>query len=518
MIGLGVCLSLFITKYVGRSLQSLFEMHHYRNAVLNFCLFFTAPSLVWSLQYSRLLKTNFDVLDRLTRNSSLDYSKRHKTLEELHRIFGTTSSMAPYKSILEAASSTNLPVDEKAGELAFGQGSSLYFHGRLDKNGLVTLLPPNQAIERRIFRKFGSHRFLHINVSDDVPKEVRNQFLEGPIVMCGRKWKWCWCKMAKTPQCYVLFGEKGVGIDKDEELSAEDVREWCIPQALNEDMPIGKFMKRLKLSFSKVTAAGILPDNSVELIPDFEMDGVIAEIDGGGLISRAGLNFVWREYCRNEGARKLSSPSNESEHGLNDICPYTGFQGRLGGFKGTWILDDALGDGIVMHCRGSQYKYRVPQKSLKSNQGAGCVYDSLYDTIEICSWDKKPNPSTLNTRLIQMLEELCAPEAIEAMFLKCADASTKWLDELAENPDTLIKFLKDHHARMAYQEEPLENDSAGGIERTDSFLVFLMSLAKVNPNEPVFVDRRDRLIRKIFKNLRKKVRCFLHLICLESMM
>jgi hypothetical protein len=486
------------------------------NDVLNFCLFFAAHSLVWSLQYSKLVKTNLDVLDRLTRNSSLDSSKRYKTCSELHELFGTTSSMAPYKLILEAASSTNLPVDEKAGELAFGQGSSLFFRGRLDKHGLVTLSPPDRAIERRIFRKFGSHRFLHIDVSNDVPIEVQNRFLEGPIFMCGRQWKWCWCKMAKTPQCYVLFGEKGVGIDKDEELSAEDVREWCIPRALNEDMRIGKFMKRLKLSFSKVTAAGVLPNKSVELIPDFEMDGVVAEIDGCGLISRAGLNFVWREYCRNEGARKLPSPTNELEDGLDNISPYTGFQGRLGGFKGCWILDEALGNNIVIHCRESQYKYRLPQKSLNSNEGAGCIYDSLYDTIEISTWDKKPHPSTLNVRLVQMLEERGTPEAIEAMLLKCADDSTRWLADLAENSDALVKYLKDRQARMADQEEPTENDSSGGIERTDSFVIFLMLLSKVNPNEPSFADRRDRLIRKLFENLRKKVRCFLDLMSLES--
>jgi hypothetical protein len=118
-----------------------------------------------------------------------------------------------------------------------------------------------------------------------------------------------------------------------------------------------------------------------------------------------------------------------------------------------------------------------------------------------------------------MLEELGAdaPEAIEAMFLKCADDSTKWLADLAESPDALVKYLKDRHATMADDEEPPENDS-GGIERTDTFLVFVMSLAKVNPNEPLFVDRRDRLIRKLFKNLRKKVRCFLHFTSLESMM
>ena len=492
-------------------------MRDHRNYVLNFCLFFTAHSLVWSLQYSKLVKTNFDVLDRLTRSSSSD-SKRYKTCSELHQIFGTKSSMVPYKLVLEVASSTNLPVDEKAGELAFGQGSSLYFRGRLDTNGLVTLLRPDRAIERRIFRKFGSHRFLHIDVHDDVPREVQNRFLEGPIVMCGRQWKLCWCKMAKTPQCYVLFGEKGVGIDKDEELSVEDVREWCIPRALNEDMRIGKFMKRLKLSFSKVTAAGILPENSVELISDFEMDGVVAEIDGCGLISRAGINFAWREYCRNERARKLPSPPDELEDGLDNSCPYTGFQGRLGGFKGCWILDEALGDDIVIHCRESQYKYRAPQKSLKSNQDAGCVYDSLYDTIEVSTWDKKPSPSTLNIKLVQMLEELGAPEAIEAMLLKCADDSTKWLADLAENSDALVKYLKDRQATMADKEELLENDSSGGIERTDSFVVFMMLLSKVDPNEPSFADRRDRLIRKLFKNLRKKVRCFLHLMSLQSMM
>lgn len=122
----------------------------------------------------------------------------------------------------------------------------------------------------------------------------------------------------------------------------------------------------------------------------------------------------------------------------------------------------------------------------------------MHDAIEVCSWDKKPSLSTLNTRLIQMLEELGNPEAIEAMFLKCTG-------DLVENPDALTnEHLKNRHATMADKEEPPENDSSGGMKRTDSLLVFVMSLAKVNPNEPLFVDGHDRLVRKLFKNLRKK--------------
>ena len=100
--------------------------------------------------------------------------------------------------------------------------------------------------------------------------------------------------------------------------------------------------------------------------------------DGCGLMSRNALNEIWKHY------------SNEST-----LCPHSSFQGRIGGFKGMWVLDDSL-EGIQIKCRTSQLKFNVPMKSL-TNASASTfrsAYDHLqsdpmYDTVEVNSWDEK---------------------------------------------------------------------------------------------------------------------------------
>eukprot|EP00957_Ditylum_brightwellii_P157375 11977919-Ditylum_brightwellii.AAC.1 len=80
--------------------------------------------------------------------------------------------------------------------------------------------------------------------------------------------------------------------------------------------------------------------------------------DGCGLISRDGIDFVWCSYKKYIQARESEyvqwneksggdcQESSDDESLEDDVCPYTSFQGRIGGFKGMWVLDERLGDGI----------------------------------------------------------------------------------------------------------------------------------------------------------------------------
>jgi hypothetical protein len=385
-------------------------------------------------------------------------------------------------------------VDEASLQESFK--NDLYLHAKLDSEGKLALLPPERAIETRLFRKLGSHRFLHVNVEKNVPEVIRESFFGSPKHFCGRRWALFWCKMGKSPQCYILFAESGVGIEVEQELSVEQLRDWCIPRALNPDITIGKFMKRLKLSLSKVTSSGILPKASVELLSDFGGVGKIQEIDGCGLVSRGGLNFLWKVYSQ-------KSLSDQKMDVVDEECPYTGFQGRLGGFKGAWILDEALGDGIRFQCRTSQYKYRLHQKCLVSTMDSddSDFYDPEHDIMEVCSWDKKPQAGALNARLIQMLEAGGVPYE---HFEKYADAATKRLTELSNDSDALVAHLRERQATLADRQDK----DAVETENMDSTLVFDMSVSRVDPSEYVFLKKRTRLVTKEFKQMRKKVnRC-----------
>jgi hypothetical protein len=176
-------------------------------------------------------------------------------------------------------------------------------------------------------------------------------------------------------------------------------------------------------------SAGLLPRGSVELLPDLGIAGKVVDIDGQGLVSKEGLDFIWRNI-------QLSKASSDLDIDLtNSSCPNTGFQGCLGGFKGVWLLvDTSLGEGIKFQCQKSQHKHRLPQKCLVLTSEDGNVdgyYDPLYDTIEVCSWDTKPAlPATLNSRLIQMLER---SRVLDTLFLKLVDDSTQGISCLTED-------------------------------------------------------------------------------------
>lgn len=105
------------------------------------------------------------------------------------------SKKPTYLDVITRATEASAKVDE-------GTGSYLFFSARLpaDAKGLgdLELLPPERALDRRIFRKFGSHRFLHINVQSKVTKEVRKLiFGSNPIVICGRHFTLLWGKHTK---------------------------------------------------------------------------------------------------------------------------------------------------------------------------------------------------------------------------------------------------------------------------------------------------------------------------------
>ena len=132
------------------------------------------------------------------------------------------------------------PVDERAGCNSYHGGSGLYFILQLLEDGTLKLLCPERANNRRMFRKFGSHRFLHVNVGLNVPVETRINFFLKQHAICGRIYRCLWCKMTKMPQSFVLFAEKGVGISLEDEMTTEQVSEWCIPATLNGEMTLGK--------------------------------------------------------------------------------------------------------------------------------------------------------------------------------------------------------------------------------------------------------------------------------------
>jgi RNA dependent RNA polymerase len=185
-----------------------------------------------------------------------------------------------------------------------------------DLEAKLVLLQPQRAFDKRIYRQFGSDRFMELTLG---PKcSLQHLIALTRFRKCGRWFRYLWCSKHKSPQAFVLFAEKGIGIPKDKELTVEDAMRMCIPDNENPDLTISKFSKRMKLTFSSTVQGPTITAIDIEMVPNFDIDGFV-EIDGAGVISQGLLETVWDHYRKNGGVSSI------------DRLNYTGFQGRIGG-------------------------------------------------------------------------------------------------------------------------------------------------------------------------------------------
>jgi RNA dependent RNA polymerase len=227
------------------------------------------------------------------------------------------------------------------------------------RSGLVPNLKLNQpqlAYRKRIYRHYSSDRFLEVNVSSHFALAEIERTFANPIVCCGRTFRYMWCKKEKSPQAYLLFAEKGVGIPREDELTVEKLMDRCIPKALNPEITISKFSKRMKLSFSTTMEGPIINQSCISVVPDFELPE-FSEIDGAGLISSAALEMIWETFKQNEEYKRSGV--------VHDTLQYTGFQGRIGGY--VYLYASSFQIKPVVHMKICIYENMLQiQRSLGS--------------------------------------------------------------------------------------------------------------------------------------------------------
>ena len=154
--------------------------------------------------------------------------------------------MSTYDHILKIATESNMSPDE-----GISSGSLLYFSASFGTNGSeqLVLRPPETSADRRIYRKYGSHRFREVQIYSDVIRKHIQTLMHrrDPLWICGRTYTFLWAKATKIPQSYVLFAESGIEITTEDELTVDDVRYWCVCPQLNPEMTVAKEHKRMKL-------------------------------------------------------------------------------------------------------------------------------------------------------------------------------------------------------------------------------------------------------------------------------
>ena len=280
-----------------------------------------------------------------------------------------------------------------------------------------SLLPPTMKRKKgRVFQKFGNNRFLLIDVFNAkrahleklglIPKDRESTWIFGrQYNLLGIANKFMW------PQTYILFAEKGLGIAKDLEFHVDYVRGWSIPKALNSDIDVKQEYEFMSYNFMLTVPSGKLPSGCLKISNDIiSSNGRNILTKSYGLISRNLINYVWQEYKLAWSKMK----SMDEENGEYS-CPYTSFQGQVGGYVGIWVLDTTLGNELTLICRKSQLKYNLIMQNMIDSEAH---YDDLHNTFEILRWNGGPSKGILYGRMIQLLEHRGSSFEIMKRYVK----------------------------------------------------------------------------------------------------
>ena len=265
----------------------------------------------------------------------------------------------------------------------------------------------------RVFRKFGYHRFLFVQVYSTRWHQLeRIRLVPHPaeeLWICGRRYSFLWADKFASPQIYILFAEKGIGISKEEELNVEDVRNWCVPKILNSHLTSNQAYEFVSYNFIPSVPTAILSSNYLQEADDIiGADGITCMTYGFGLISRCLLNYIWDQS--NHG--KILSSSKIPQNYFEQECPHSSFFGQIGGIQGSWVLDPSLGNDYKLVYRKSQYKYNLMMKAIPDSKFASFTeakkhhlkLDDLFDTLEVFKWHDAPSRGNVTPRMVQLLE------------------------------------------------------------------------------------------------------------------
>ena len=403
---------------------------------------------------------------------------------------------APYESIMRAACVHGVTVDSSVTCL-------LKFSALLDDKGIHMLPPePIGLTTRRIYRLFGSHRFLEVRCKPNLGVGDIKRHLHGKeIRVAGRKYGLLYSKPSETTQVYRLFAEKGTGISSEDEMTAVQVAQKCIPFDLNPTLCLAKYMKRMKLDFTDTIPSLTLEAGMLQRIEDIFSHENKEMTDGCGLVSREALDAIYSCYLHNREERKRylegegwnAKFSTFTSQATQQRCPFSSFQGRLGGLKGMWIVDDRLGPGIVVQYRPSQLKYEVPFTAQESDSSTiDPSFNKFYHTVEIKAWDKPASPPAhLSRDAVQILEDRGVPKEY---FLNLAQKEIEELEALRSDPNRL---LKRYNARIFLK----GSQSVFGDD-----MLLRMLTANVPLGEPVMQRKVNDFIDKELTSFKEKVR------------
>jgi hypothetical protein len=350
------------------------------------------------------------------------------------------------------------------GRLVFGKKKEVF--------GL-RLLPIEPDKSCRLQRKFGSHRFLYLNLSPfesgsktkpsrfnrEEMKQIQESWkswFHNEHSFLGRKWRAFHIEPIKrkggrpkeddSDRRLIMFAIEGVGI---EPVSLGTMLNWFFPFARNMDQSFCKAYARLDLGLSRTIPTLMFKPSQLRRVPDTLANGTPEETrfndptldwdekpspnavmnDGCARISVGAALAIWKIYCVATDTRNEPMPSV--------------FQGRIGGAKGLWMAcgepstTDPEELDIWIEITPSQLKFKPHEEDLFDD-----TFDPLRLTFEHINHSSKPSQSELHISFIPILVDRGVPQEVIAGLIKDRlDAERERLLQMLPNPVKLYHWL-----------------------------------------------------------------------------
>jgi hypothetical protein len=408
----------------------------------------------------------------------------------------------------------------------------------------LNILPIQAEKSSRLQRKFGSDRFLYVNVPSFEPKDCKSarfRYEDFPKIerqfelwcnrehsFLGRSWRAFHVEPIKKKKTgriaddlsawrIVLFAIEGVGIEKPTTIG--NMINWFFPFAKNMHQAYTKAFARLDLGLSRTIPTLIFERDQVRYVKDIPADGTLEDARfNDGMIDSWPQNYpkgtVMNDGCSliSVGAARLIWQQVRKVTNSNEPMPCA-FQARIGGAKGVWMISGEPSSAtehdreIWIEISESQLKFKTHKEDRSTS--AVSKPDPLRLTFDYVNHCRRPVPSELHISFIPILVDRGVPKNVIADLM---------IDRLHAERNELIQMLPD--VERTYHWVHQEGRSNPGFESPQWQQAMYQSLPEqikhllesgfVPEREPYLADCICRFIKQRQLWMESKLRVPLH--------
>ena len=207
--------------------------------------------------------------------------------------------------------------------------TALYDPNAQDLSCPFTFKAMDYGRSSRALRKYGSHRFIKVQLPKSFNKSLSSTFAHTRFTLLERRYRVLHIKSEGT---LYLFAEASCDVkDTLRMIQIDEVREWHIPSNENMEMSLVKYNARFDLAFSETIDTFILPPSSPLCIQSEDITSSTEQVmtNGCGSISKTAMEVVSKYASIEKSASEKGAPGKNNSLGLLPSA----VQGRFGPYK-----------------------------------------------------------------------------------------------------------------------------------------------------------------------------------------